>query len=42
MFGYVTPLVDELKVKEHIFYKSVYCGLCRYDLIEVWQMKLLN
>ena len=29
MFGYVTPLVDELKVKEHIFYKSVYCGLCR-------------
>lgn len=29
MFGYVTPKTDELKVKEHIFYKSVYCGLCR-------------
>ncbi len=29
MFGYVTPLTEELKVKEHIFYKSVYCGLCR-------------
>ena len=29
MFGYVTPLTDELKVKEHLFYKSVYCGLCR-------------
>lgn len=29
MFGYITPLTDELKVKEHIFYKSVYCGLCR-------------
>ncbi|MDD6799830.1 MAG: DUF5685 family protein [Firmicutes bacterium] len=29
MFGYVTPLVPELKVKEHTFYKAVYCGLCR-------------
>jgi len=29
MFGYVTPLIPELKVKEHVFYKSVYCGLCR-------------
>ena len=29
MFGYVAPLVPELKVKEHNFYKSVYCGLCR-------------
>lgn len=29
MFGYVTPLTEELRVKEHIFYKSVYCGLCR-------------
>ncbi len=29
MFGYVTPLTEELKVKEHIFYKSVYCGLCK-------------
>ncbi len=29
MFGYVTPLTEELRVKEHLFYKSVYCGLCR-------------
>ena len=29
MFGYVTPLIEELKVKEHILYKSIYCGLCR-------------
>ncbi len=28
MFGYVTPLKEELKVKEYQFYKSVYCGLC--------------
>ena len=29
MFGYVTPLTEELKVKEHTLYKSIYCGLCR-------------
>lgn len=29
MFGYTTPLICELKVGEHNFYKSVYCGLCR-------------
>jgi hypothetical protein len=29
MFGYVTPLESELKVKEQQFYKSVYCGLCK-------------
>ncbi len=29
MFGYVTPLEGELKVKEQLFYKSVYCGLCK-------------
>ena len=29
MFGYVTPLVPELKVKEYDLYKAVYCGLCR-------------
>ncbi len=28
MFGYVTPLTEELKVKEHTLYKSIYCGLC--------------
>lgn len=29
MFGFVTPFIPELKVKEHSFYKAVYCGLCR-------------
>ncbi len=28
MFGYVTPLKEELKVKEYQFYQSTYCGLC--------------
>ena len=29
MFGYVKPFVPELRVRDHEFYKSVYCGLCR-------------
>jgi hypothetical protein len=29
MFGYVKPVVGELLVKEHEFYKAVYCGICR-------------
>ena len=29
MFGYVTPFEPELKVKEQLFYKSAYCGLCK-------------
>ncbi len=29
MFGYIKPMTEELKVKEHELYKSVYCGLCR-------------
>ena len=29
MFGYVTPQIPELKVKEHQFYKALYCGLCK-------------
>ena len=29
MFGYVKPLVPELKVKENELYKGTYCGLCR-------------
>ncbi len=28
MFGYVKPIVAELKVKEYEIYKSIYCGLC--------------
>lgn len=29
MFGYVRPLIPELKVRELEDYKAVYCGLCR-------------
>ena len=29
MFGYVKPDIKELLVKEHEFYKSTYCGICR-------------
>ncbi len=28
MFGYVTPLKDELKIREYEEFKSYYCGLC--------------
>lgn len=28
MFGYVTPLKDELKIREYDEFKSYYCGLC--------------
>ncbi len=29
MFGYVKPVVDELLVREHSFYRALYCGVCR-------------
>ena len=29
MFGYVKPDIKELLVKEHEFYKTTYCGICR-------------
>ena len=29
LFGYIKPLVSELKVKEHELYKAFYCGLCK-------------
>lgn len=29
MFGYVRPLVAELKVGEYTYYKAVYCGICK-------------
>ncbi|MBE6532825.1 MAG: hypothetical protein E7676_04885 [Ruminococcaceae bacterium] len=29
MFGYVKPVVNEMLVKEHEFYKATYCGICR-------------
>lgn len=30
MFGYVTPLKDELKVREFEAFKAYYCGLCSH------------
>ncbi|ONI46824.1 hypothetical protein AN642_00470 [Epulopiscium sp. SCG-B10WGA-EpuloA2] len=30
MFGYVTPLKEELKVRELDLFKSYYCGLCQH------------
>jgi len=29
MFGYIRPLVSELKVRQHDKYKAIYCGLCK-------------
>ena len=29
MFGYVKPVPAELLVKDHEFYRSTYCGICR-------------
>lgn len=29
MFGYVTPCISELKVKDYEKFKAYYCGLCR-------------
>ena len=29
MFGYVKPVVAEMLVKEHEFYRATYCGICR-------------
>lgn len=29
MFGYIQPIKDELKVRQHNAYKGVYCGLCK-------------
>lgn len=29
MFGYVKPVISNLLVKEHEFYKATYCGICR-------------
>lgn len=29
MYGYIKPNNSELKVREHLYYKSMYCGLCR-------------
>ena len=29
MFGYITPDINELKVKDYAVFKAYYCGLCR-------------
>ena len=28
MFGYITPLYNELKLGDYYYFKSYYCGLC--------------
>ena len=30
MFGYVTPLKPELKIREYEMFKSYYCGVCMH------------
>ena len=30
MFGYVTPLKPELKIREYEMFKSYYCGVCTH------------
>ena len=30
MFGYVTPLKPELKIREYEFFRSYYCGVCMH------------
>lgn len=29
MFGYIRPFVPDMRVKEYVFYRQLYCGLCR-------------
>ena len=29
MFGYVREYPPELKLKHHVFYRAVYCGVCK-------------
>ncbi|MBQ7906407.1 MAG: hypothetical protein IJ309_00375 [Clostridia bacterium] len=29
MFGYIKPVIPELKVRDHELYKAIYCGLCK-------------
>ena len=30
MFGYVTPLKPELKIREYEAFRSYYCGICMH------------
>jgi uncharacterized protein DUF5685 len=38
MFGYVTPCVMELKVKDHEKFKAYYCGLCTTIKKKFWKL----
>ncbi len=29
MFGYITPLLDELTVRQYNYFRSYYCGICK-------------
>ena len=42
MFGYVTPLISELKVSEYEMYQAYYCGLCKALGREYKKSSVLN
>lgn len=44
MFGYITPVKPEMKVKEFESYRAVYCGLCKQLKADYgfWPRMLLN
>jgi hypothetical protein len=42
LFGYVRPHIPELLVKEHSYYKAVYCGLCRAMRAEAGRLSTLS
>ncbi|MGL6173855.1 MAG: DUF5685 family protein [Cellulosilyticaceae bacterium] len=42
MFGYVTPLKDELKVKQYEDFRSYYCGLCQHIKTNYGQLPRLT
>jgi len=42
MFGYITPLVCELKVREYELFQAYYCGLCKELKREYSKSTVLN
>lgn len=42
MFGYVTPLIREMKVGEYWLYRAYYCGLCKALQTEYKKSAALN
>lgn len=42
MFGYITPDINELKVKDYSLFRAYYCGLCRVLKNEYKAQTVLN